>query len=287
MTGVSLAACAGESADPVSGQSSNLTECNATGTWALKIATPVKWNASFVIQGGTGTIVNYVKSTRTQTGLDVSDSAKLCGIELPPYQSTATFGGEKYGTSFPDAVFEAASMPTFTLAGTVSAAGPGASFTSPASAALVGASLANPTTDPWPSNGASLTAVDADGDGNPGISTVPTTGTGFVDPPLNPARSVRAGKVFAAFRQVLTATGTVTTCDRIDGKGKIATINNKPAIDQHVLGCQHEDGAACSASEFKLLDGAAPVYAPTDDATITMVKIADNASCADVRAAAF
>jgi predicted small secreted protein len=288
VTGTMLAACAGETGEStVTGDPQALTECSSGGTWAMKISTPVKWNTTFVIQGGQGTITNYVKSVRTQNGLNVVDSAKLCGIETPPYQATTTFGSEKYGVTFPTAAFDAASMPTFTLNGTLTATTEGASFSSPAAAALVGATMTNPTTDAWPTNGAALTAVDAEGDGNVGLSTIPLSTDGFIDPPVNAARSVRAGKVFAAFRQVLVASGTVTSCNRIDGKGDVQTINNKPAIDQHVLGCQHQDGTACTAAEFKLLDSAAPVYAPTDKATITMVKIADGATCADVRAAQF
>src|SRR5262249_18100203 len=156
-----------------------------------------------------------------------------------------TFGNEKYGVTFPDAAFDAPSMPTFTLAGTLTATTEGASFSSPAAAALVGASMANPTSDAWPTNGAALSAVDADGDGNAGLSTIPPNSDGSIIPPVNAQRSLRGGKVFAAFRQVLVASGTVTSCTRIDGKGDIQTINNKPAIDQHVLGCQHQDGTAC------------------------------------------
>jgi hypothetical protein len=288
VTGMTLVACASETGEStVTGDPQALTECSSGGTWAMKITTPVKWNTTFVIQGGQGTITNYVKSVRSQNGLAVTDTAKLCGIQTPPYTSTSTFGNEKYGVTFPDAAFDAPSMPTFTLSGTLTATTEGASFSSPAAAALVGATMANPTSDPWPTNGAALTAVDADGDGNVGLTTVPLNSDGFIDPPVNAQRSLRAGKVFAAFRQVLVASGTVTSCNRIDGKGDIQTINNKPAIDQHVLGCQHQDGTVCTSAEFKLLDGAAPVYAPTDKATITMVKIADNATCADVRAAQF
>jgi hypothetical protein len=286
--GVSVAACAGETHDgSVAGDPQALTECSSAGTWAIKITTPVKWNQTFVIQGGSGTITNFAKSVRTQNGLTIVDTAKICGIETPPYSSTPTFGNEKYGVSFAPEVFDAPSMPSFTLNGTLSANTEGASFTATPSAALIGATMANPTTDPWPSNGAALTAVDADGDGNVGITGIPMSGNGFIQPPVNPTRTIRAGKVFATFRNVLTASGTVKSCTRVEGVGDIAMINNKAAIDQHVLGCQHQDGAACAPAEFKLLDGAAPVYIPTDKATITMVKLADNATCADVRAAAF
>src|SRR5829696_3063831 len=126
---VSLAACAGGADDDaVEGDPQALTECSAAGTWAIKISTPVKWNASFVVQAGTGTVTNYLRSTRTQNGLQVTDKAKLCGVETPDYQATATFGSEKYGVRFAPAAWEAAPMPSFTLNATLSSKEVGATF---------------------------------------------------------------------------------------------------------------------------------------------------------------
>jgi hypothetical protein len=289
LTGVcSLGACATETGDgAVEGDPQALTECSSAGTWAMRITTPVKWNSTFVIQGGSGTITNWVKSSRTQNGLSITDTAKLCGLDTPPYQATPTFGSEKYGVTFAADLFDKPSMPTFTLNGTLSSKEEGATFTAPATAAMVGATMASPITDPWPSNGAALTAVDAEGDGSIGLSGIPASGEGFVNPPLNPQRSARATKVFAAFRQVITASGVVKSCTRTEGTGEIAVINNKAAIDQHVLGCEKGPGVACAPAEFKLLDSAAPVYTPTDKATIVMVKIEDGLSCEAIRKMTF
>jgi hypothetical protein len=155
-------------------------------------------------------------------------------------------------------------------------------------AAIVGATMTNPATDAWPSNGALLTLLDSDGDTKPGVTGNAATGSGYSLPPVNATRSVRADRVYTAFRQVLTATGPVTSCDRLVGKATTTVINNKPAIDSHVLGCRHSgDGNDCTSSEYKLLDGAAPVYAQTGDMTITMVRVADATTCADIRAMSF
>jgi hypothetical protein len=283
-----LVACAASTSESDLGETSQALECDASGTWAIKIETPVKWNSSFVLQGGTGVVTNWLLSNRTQQGLAITDSADLCGVETPDYQAAALFGGEKYGVQFPENTF--GSLPKVTLTGALSSRDVGATFSTPASAALIGATLANPTTDAWPSNVANLVAVDIDNDGKPGISADAKTGPGLSLPPVNATRSVRANRVYTAFRQVLASTaGTVTSCTRVEGKGSIAVIAGKAALDSHVMGCRRADGTDCNASEYKLLDSAAPVYQPTGDATITMVKLPTNAAatCSSVRALDF
>ena len=285
----SLVACSAGAADDAStaNQAVNNGDCDPNGTWAIKIETPVQWSSSFVVQGGTGTITNWLKSTRTATGTEIQDVASLCGVTVPDYSSQAAFGGEKYGIVFPDALFENASLPTVTIAGHLTGLAPGASFSSDAAAAILGATMANPATDPWPANGAQLTSFDTDNDTKVGVSVETNKSAGYKNPPLDAFLSARAQKVYTAFRQVLTTQGTISTCNRVDGSGTIAVINNKPAIDQHVLGCQRENGTDCSASEFKLLDSAAPVYKPSGDAVVTMVRVPAEATCADIRAIDF
>lgn len=285
----SLVACSAGAADEsaVANQNLNDGDCDPNGTWAIKVETPVQWANSFVVQGGSGTIVNWLKSTRTAAGTAVVDSASLCGVETPDYLSQAAFGGEKYGIQFPDALFESGTLPTVDITGQLSGLAPGSTFQADAAAAILGATMASPATDAWPANGAQLTAVDADGDGKVGVSVDTAKGGDYKNPPLDAFLSARATRVYTAFRQVITTQGTISSCNRVDGSGTVAVINNKPAIDQHVLGCQRENGTDCSASEYKLLDSAAPVYKPTGDAVVTMVRVPAEATCADIRAIDF
>jgi hypothetical protein len=269
-------------------EAADTTECAATGTWAIQIATPVKWNASFVVSGGTGTIKNLALSTRTQDGLKVTDTARLCGLEVPDYKSTPSFGSEKYGIRWAPSTFEAPTMPVFTSIHTLSSKLPGATFTSTPIASILGTTLPNVLTDPWPTSVAALTPVDSDNDGKGGFTAEAASGPGFSLPPVNAARTARADRLYLALRQVSSpATGSVTSCTRYQATADIAVISNKAAIDSHVMGCRRSDGAACSSAEFKLLDSAAPVYIPTGKAVVTMIKVADTATCADVRALAF
>jgi hypothetical protein len=285
---VLLAACTAPTSEEKVAEAEDNAECANTGTWAIQIATPVKWNASFVVQGGSGTLKNWIRSTRTQDGLTIRDTAKLCGVEVPDYTSAALFGSEKYGIRFPAAVFEQPTMPTFTMDATLTSKLAGATFTATGAASLVGAALPNAITDAWPSSVAALTPVDADGDSKGGLTAEAATGPGFSFPPVNAMRTARADRMYVALRQVAGATtGTVKTCTRSEGTADISIIANKAAIDSHVMGCRRSDGAECSAAEFKLLDSAAPIYSPTGKAVITMVKVADTATCADIRATSF
>jgi hypothetical protein len=262
--------------------------CDLSGTWAMRLQTAVKWPATFVLQGGTGTLTTWVRSTRVQNGTQTMDTAHLCGVDVPDYQATAQFGSERYGVRFPDTLFDGASMPTFTFGATLSTTDVGATFTTAPIAALIGATMTNPATDTWPSNGAALTQVDADGDGKPGVSGDAAQGTGFFNPPVNAVRSARANRVYTVFRNVLSAKGTLSSCTRAEGTGTTAVINNKAAIDSHVLGCRRADnGNDCASSEFKLLDSAAPVYTPSGDMKITMIKVDDATTCANIRTMAF
>lgn len=285
----SVVACSGSAADDsaVANQNLNDGDCDANGTWAIKIETPVQWANSFVVQGGTGTITNWLKSTRTANGTEITDVASLCGVSVPDYSSQAAFGGEKYGIQFPDALFESGTLPTVEIAGHLTGLAPGSSFSSDPAAAILGATMSSPATDPWPANGAQLSAQDTDNDTKVGVSVDTNKSAGYKNPPLDAFLSARAQRVYTAFRQVLSTQGTISTCNRVDGSGTIAVINNKPAIDQHVLGCQRENGTDCSASEYKLLDSAAPVYKPSGDAVVTMVRIPAEATCADIRAIDF
>src|SRR5215211_4745011 len=113
----------------------------------MRVSTPEKWNASFVLQDGTGSVTNWLKTERVQNGLEITDTAEICGVETPDYQAAALFGSEKYGIRFPDATF--GTLPKIELKGTLSSTEVGATFTAPASAALVGAALANPVSDAW------------------------------------------------------------------------------------------------------------------------------------------
>lgn len=284
---MSSVACSAPSVErAVEGDPQFLTECDTGGVWAIKVETPVTWPSTFALQGGSGTVTTWLKAHRVQQDLEIRDTASICGIDIPGYRSTATLGAETYGVRFPAALFDTATLPTYSLRGTLSSSEVGATYSSASLAVIVGATMASPATDPWPSSGAGLSQVDSDSDGKPGI-TGDTSGPGLSHPPVNLLRTARATRVYLAFREALTSTGIVTACSRVEGMGAISSIDGRPAINSHVLGCRRDDGRDCKASESNLLDSAAPVYAPSGNATITMVKVTPQTTCADIRTMSF
>jgi hypothetical protein len=61
-------------------------------------------------------------------------------------------------------------------------------------------------------------------------------------------------------------------------------VNGKPGIDSRVIGCRKDDGNECTREEAGFVDGIRPQFAPTAPGTLTVVRVHDGATCADVRA---
>jgi hypothetical protein len=123
---------------------------------------------------------------------------------------------------------------------------------------------------------------DAEGDSKPGITGNAKTGGGYVYPPtaiglggLAPA----ADKVYIASRTVLQLNGKTTTCEDQSGTA-VAKF-----FDNHVIGCHVFNGADCTADQIKFVDDSRTVYVPTAPGTFVAKKVADTATCADVRTA--
>ncbi len=281
--------------------------CNFNGTWATQITIDVTWQPqglmSVILAPGSGTIRQWVKGARVQTlaaPLQLSDDSVACGIELPDFQATTLGLNEVYGVRFPDSLFDDGYIPPFTVNGALTLQ-PGGSFsysTTP-TAVLLGVTMQSPTTDAWPST--VTTEIDQDMDGNPGVTiavaqgalAVPTaTATDYsyvptgVPAPFMPINL--AGSLYVAIRQVTITSGTVQDCDTITGTVSIQTINSKPAIDSHVLGCQLVDGGPCTtgaSSEASFVDNSQPVFTPSGTTSFRSIRVATGATCATVRGA--
>jgi hypothetical protein len=281
--------------------------CNFNGTWATRITIDVTWQpqglTSVILAAGSGTITQWVKGLRVQTltaPLELSDDSVLCGVALPDFQATALGLDEVYGVRFPDSLFDDAYIPPFTVNGALTPqTGGGFAYSTTPTAVLLGLSLPDPTTDPWPAT--ITTELDQDQDGFPGVTiavaqgplAMPTTTasdysyipTGVPAPlmPLNLASSL-----YVAIRQITVASGTVQDCNTITGTVNIPTIDSKAAIDSHILGCGLVDGGQCttgSSSEASFVDNTQPVFTPSGTTTFQTIRIATGATCADVRAA--
>jgi hypothetical protein len=274
--------------------------CDFTGTWASRLTIDVTWAPQglngIILASGSGQIQQWTKGERVQTGMSTSDATVVCGIDLPDFQETAIAGGETYGVRFPDSLFDNGYLPTFTVSGIVSGFTAGSAYSTTTTAALLGLSMANPTTDPWPAT--ITTEVDMDQDGKPGVTIDVAQGSPYSDIPTEipglfqtPAR---ANKLYVAIRQVTIINATVQDCDHMTGTVSIPEISSKYAIDSHVLGCALDgDGGDCTTtvplatetSQAAFVDNTQPVFTPSGTTDVQSVRLATGATCADVRAA--
>ncbi len=278
--------------------------CDFNGTWATRITIDVTWQpqglTSVILQPGSGTITQWVKGVRAQSPAaprSLLDDSVVCGISLPDFQATALGLNEVYGVRFPDTLFDDQYVPPFTVSGALNEAMTTYSTTS--TAVLLGLTMDNPTTDPWPSP--VTREVDMDNDGNPGVTVgvaqgplaMPTvTASSYslipteIPPPLLPVAA--ASSLYVAIRQVTVTSGTVVDCNTITGTVSIPLIASKPAIDSHILGCALADGGSCStgaSSQTSFVDNSEPIFTPSGTTTFQSIRVPTGASCADVRAA--
>jgi hypothetical protein len=266
--------------------------CDFTGTWATRIVIDVNWVPQgimgVILAPGSGQITQWLLSKRSVNGSDTTDTASVCGIALPDFSGTAIAGGEKYGIQFPDALFDSGDLQTFTITGTLSGSGPGATFSTSPTAVLLGLTLSSPTSAPWPAT--ITTEVDSDMDGKPGVTAWVSqdADAGYSEIQVDPFGG-RGDRVYLAIRQVTSISGNALDCDAFSGLVNIPQIADttgtpKYAIDSHVLGCRLTDDAGdCSAGQTTFVDTTQPVFSPSGATTFASVRVADDATCMTAR----
>jgi hypothetical protein len=269
---------------------SDAANCDFSGTWATRLVIDVSWVPQgimgVILAPGSGQIKQWLLSTRTVSGSMTTDSAAVCGIALPDFMGTQIAGGEKYGIEFPDAMFDSGNLPTFTLSGALAGSGPGGTFTTSSTAVLLGLTLSNPTTAPWPAT--ITTEVDSDQDGKPGVTAYASQDAGYSNIQVDPFGN-RGDRVYLAIRQVTSVTGNVLDCDSMAGTVNIPQIADssgapKYAIDSHVIGCRLVgDAGDCSAGQTTFVDTTQPVFSPSGATTFASVRVGDGATCATAR----
>jgi hypothetical protein len=274
--------------------------CDFTGTWGSLITIAVSWAPeglnlqTFLLAPGSGTIRQWIKGLRVQRGTSLEDTTFVCGIELPDFQGTQVVAGQTYGVTFPDSLFDGTFLPSFQVQATVTSSAPGATYSASASAALLGLTMANPTTDPWPTT--VTTATDPDKDGTPGVTVDVAQGAVAapgdagsysyipvgIPAPFEPV--VVADRLHVAIRQVTEVTGTVVDCDHVSGTVSIPQIAGQYAINSHVLGCELVDGGDCTDTQASFVDNTQPVFSPSGATAFASVRLPPGATCAAVRA---
>ena len=280
-----LAGCGGEpgaEAPHAGAQQDALTgeSCDLNGTWAVRFTVPVSWGGNMGIRGGSGDVVQYAKTVRKVVGNEVTDTLQICGNLVPDYR--ATLLNERYGIRFPEKLFDANVLPPVEVSTHLSGTTVGSTYESEPAVIQLGVAMDNPLTDSWPSLKDLKNVRDDDKDGNPGVTVLPATGAGYSAPPtgLNP-RGPRAKAFFLALRNVAQISGTIEGCDKTTGRADVLDIAGAPAINSHVLGGLKDNGS--QIDDAGTLDGYSPKYGTNGVGKVVMVRVANGATCADVR----
>lgn len=264
--------------------------CDFSGTWAVKFDIPVAWRFNPGISSGSGTIEQWaLVERRVLDDHTLEEVVRPCGSAIPTYRALAIYGGEEYGVSFPDALFDSGVLPTLTGTTWIGGHSPGNVYDTRPLPLTLGVDLPQASTAHWPKRLAELTphVVDSDEDGQPGVTAVARQDGSLVLPPVNTTKSRRATKFHIALRNVIGARGKIISCDRFEGSAVVAEVAGKPAISSTILGCELTDSSACSRAQATLANTFQPAYQVGPDSRSVMVRVQDGATCAEVRALTF
>jgi hypothetical protein len=269
----------------------NPLTCNFSGTWASYVSIDVTWPGTVVLTPGEGKLQQWNLTHEVQEPLSTTVTAhtRPCGIFLPDLETTIFALFQKYGIRFPNALFDNGRIPETEFTFTADITKTPVTFTTNPFAIVIGASLSNPVTAPWPAVSA-MTLRDDDNDGNPGITVSPVVGNGYYQPPANLITGDLAKLVYIATRTVSALSGRILNCNHIEADVTIQTVNNKPGIDSSVVGCLRTGNAAngvppgpCAPDEAAFIDGARPQFTPKGPGKMTIVRVTETTTCGDVR----
>jgi hypothetical protein len=181
-----------------------------TGIWALEISVPARIAAIDVETR------QLYRLRVLQRGADVRVRVQPCRIALPSIEGVADL-------RFGEGALRVIRTKVVDHEGAfLSAADPiGAVLAMPPVAVVVGAELANPDTDPLPTDEMPGLARDEDGDGHPGVTLE-----------ANALVCRAPQEAYVALRATVALTGTVTSPDAFDG-------DVVPSLDQSVLEVSH------------------------------------------------
>ena len=247
-------------------------------TMAIQLVVDVSWSENTAISAGNGKVYTWTKTKFVESGSNITTETMTCGTMLPVLTlspiAAALLGGSKTLPEIPDSAWDSSMQPkvmgTATRSGTMLTANPGP--------VLVGMTLANAATAPWPAATQIMTA-DHDGDGKPGVTAIPRQSGDFVAPPTS-IGGAATDKIYVVSRVVATTSATVDGCPATQmGTADVSKFDN------HVVGCHVKGGSECNSDQTMFVDTNSPVFTPkAGTGKFTAKMISDTATCADVRA---
>jgi hypothetical protein len=251
------------------------SRCNLNGTFAIKLSIQINWNGTNVVQGGSASWIEWARLQATQSGNALTGTLSDCGRSTPDFSSLA----DTYALDYPDTLFDHAPayLPSVSASVALGSNAPGATFALARVAFLSGVSLNDPLQDAWPNSVAGVSQVDMDNDGKPGVTASYINDSRHAYPPTSTnVGATHADAPYEAERLVFGLNGTLTSCTQASGSANVTRV------DTHVIGCHLTNGGSCDPGDTNFFDTNRPVYNPAS-ATYSLVKIADNATCATVR----
>jgi hypothetical protein len=258
-------------------------EAKPSYTEAIHYVLDVDWPATTAAAAGSGKVHLWIRVHFDASGTELTGELYPCGLVLPEANLTIAgqlaTGGDKVLIDVPDAVWDAPSVPATPITGTQSGFGMG-STVEQSSTALQGVVLADPTAA-WPASGVDAETSDFDDDDLPGYTATPREGDGYVLPPTEiglRGSAPSADLVYLVSRVGMLTHGMRTACDAHSGTGEVT------AFDYHVVGCHVSGAEECDADQTDFVDQNRMVYVASS-ASYEAKVVADDASCADVRAA--
>lgn len=271
--------CPAQGGTPMCSAGECSVSCSLTGSFALRLTIPTTWPATTVLASGSGdfTLWGLVELAQSEGGA-LSGSFTPCGELVPDFRATPLIN-ERYGLIFPYALFDrSAPLPGVSTRGALAGLSPGSRFTLAPTAFMIGARLADPANDAWPS-AIALGTVDVDGDGEQAASVAYKIAAGYTAPPVNSVGSFRAETAYLATRIVFSLEGALDSCGASSGAVRAQDI------DSHTLGCRiYPDLRDCLLLEGSYLDSNTPDFMP-GAGRYSLLKLDGSASCPAVRAA--
>jgi len=182
--------------DTVTGDEGTSGGLNLTGTWAQRNCQNEHYQTT--LGGGDGTRVSIALITLTQTGLTVTESAKVCDLRVPPITGTQV--------TFPAAAIN--SIPQINTTKTLDKDAVGAKYetgTDPLIQLVAWNPSSNPASEALPTVPTDPRVYDQDSDGKPGATVLIDAGI------------LGRGELYVVARAVMNLTGTVKSPTEISG----------------------------------------------------------------------
>lgn len=247
--------------------------CDLTGTFAVRLSTPTSWYGP-AVEPESGVLRAWLRLQVVHVGTQADVHVNTCGLDIPSVGMALL--PERIRFTYPNSLFDSGLLSGATARMTLANTAPGADLSLPDVSLVTGTAIGASIDTSWPAN---PTPSDDDNDSHPGVTAL-YDDTGILALPLTGPTlvSARARRPYVAGRLAFSLAGALTDCD--GGRG-VATTHH---LDTHVFGCELESGAQCSATQASFLNDNLPTLI-FDPATYTMVKLADEADCAAVRAA--